>query len=1103
MAEGRPETVTVMFTDVVGSTAWRGEVGDEVADVRTAELERASREVVASSGGTVVKSVGDGVMATFTSAVSALDAADALQVVARRLAVGGSNDCLRIGVSSGDMVREGGDWLGAAAIEASRLCAVAAGGSVLVADATVRLCRGRSNRELRLVGGRVLRGFDVAVEVYELISARGGDSLPPVLAQAVGGPLVGRHAELARVGSPLGAVAAGAARTLFIVGEAGVGKTRLAGAVAVDAVDRGFAVLYGRCVEGLAAPYQPVVEALGPWLEDCPDAALTRVLGPGGAELVNLWPELAPRLEPPSTPSAADPEAQRWRLFEAVVGLVRSIAAERPLILVVDDLQWAEPSTLLLLTHMVRRAVGSTAVVATVRTAESVRDPAGLLGDLGTGCSIDILDLDGLGREDVAELVSMHAGARPPNDLSQQLHRQTDGNPFFLAALLAHLDEVAFVRRDEGTWLTAAELDAVGVPEGVRGVIGRRLSLLSAGSRRALDVAAVAGLAFTERIVRGVLGSGLDDTVDALDEAIAAGLLREEVAGRFAFAHALVRQTVLDNLSRTRVARLHWRIAEELERDVADRTTRVGEIAYHYTSGGDVGDAATVVRAALAAGDDALRGVAFEEAARHFRAALAVLDRMAPDPDLRYRVLISLGHTLNALREPDEAQRLWLQAGQIAMEARDPARLFAAFLSNNYVWRIGDETELVRLLDGVLDLLGPTDSPLRASALGWKAAPSQWSNPLRPTHGDACIADDAVAMARRTGDPAALTSTLLARVSLEAQGSDAQAMLRDAEELNALRPAAALDATHGDIAAVFRYAPWRVGPASELTLTRALLRLGRRAEAEQHLASAQTEAENSALPMDMSAALMLRAALATASGRFAEAKRMATEGAQRAGRHGTVVELGYAAQILASRMEEGRLDEVIASLRELDRTELDLPAWRAMLAGALADAGHHAEASAELGRLTDNGLPAYATPLAVRHLPEVCRQLGESVRAAALLAHVESWTAQILVVTEGTSIEGGSDRSIGHLLATLGRLDEADVSYTAAARLERSAGFPPLVARTEYWHARALLERNARHDRERARALLDEVADITARLGMSLLLEQAAGLLAQVNSAPR
>ena len=283
-----------------------------------------------------------------------------------------------------------------------------------------------------------------------------------------------------------------------------------------------------------------------------------------------------------ATPAVDDPETRRWRLFEGVVALVRSIADERPLLLVVDDLQWAEPSTLLLLGHLARSAVPRTALLATARRGESGKAPDELLGDLGTARSIEIIEVGGLDDGEVAELVAFRAGDTPPEDLAAQLCRHTDGNPFFLAALLAHLEDVAFVRSPTGVWVTAAELDAAGVPQGVRGVISRRLALLGPEGRRTLDAAAVAGLVFDERIIGGVLDSDLDATVDALDAAIAAGLIREVDTGQYVFAHALVRHTVLDDLSRTRLARLHWRIAEQLERH---HPSRLGEIADHYASG--------------------------------------------------------------------------------------------------------------------------------------------------------------------------------------------------------------------------------------------------------------------------------------------------------------------------------------------------------------------------------------------------------------------------------------------------------------------------------------------------------------------------------------
>ena len=526
----------------------------------------------------------------------------------------------------------------------------------------------------------------------------------------------------------------------------------------------------------------------------------------------------------------------------------------------------------------------------------------------------------------------------------------------------------------------------------------------------------------------------------------------------------------------------HWRVAEELERDAVDGPPRIGEIAHHYASAGNTGDAATIERTAIAAGDDALHRIAFEEAAQHFRTALAASERMASDPERRYQVLTSLGHTMNALAEPEAAEPLWVQAAHIARHARDPERLFAAILGYGYVTRVGDDAEFVRLLDDLLEIVGTEDSPLRASALGWRAMPI--SHLGLSGQVDLPMADEAVAMARRTGHGDAIASTLRSRLRLEAQTPDARAMVRDAEEL------AALGGAHGELMRWDHSGEWRF-------LVIALLRVGRRTDAESRLSIAKEEAEHSGLRMATHSVLNLESALATASGRFAEGKRLAAKAAETAGRHMIQVELAYAAQILASRMEQGRLDEVISGLRQLDALQIPLRGWRAMLAGALADAGNHAEARDELRRLTDTELPDqphdyHGAALAIRHLPEVCRQLGDRNCAARLLPHVRSWSGQILVVRSGLSIEGGSDRSIAHLLATLGRLDEADAAYAVASQMERSAGFLPLRARTDYWHARALLERDGPADRERALTLLDGVLEITTAFGMALLCRQAA-----------
>ena len=284
-------------------------------------------------------------------------------------------------------------------------------------------------------------------------------------------------------------------------------------------------------------------------------------------------------------------------------------------------------------------------------------------------------------------------------------------------------------------------------------------------------------------------------------------------------------------------------------------------------------------------------------------------------------------------------------------------------------------------------------------------------------------------------------------------------------------------------------------------LTRAFLRVGRRADAELYLAQAEAEAERNGLPMGGVNNLVIKSALATASGRFVDAQKITSEISSQTGVDNTLTPLLVAGQTLVQQMEQGRVDDVITTMQPV-RVSPATHGWTAMLAAALADAGRRDEASDALHRLADDytagGQNDYATALVVRYLPEVCHHLGDSEAASALIPLVQAWSGQLLVVAIGVSIEGAADRSLGHLLATLGRLDAADAAYRAAAEMEHSAQFPPLVARTQYWHARMLLKRDASGDREHAGTLVNETVDITAQLDMPLLHWQASQLLSRL-----
>ena len=381
---------------------------------------------------------------------------------------------------------------------------------------------------------------------------------------------------------------------------------------------------------------------------------------------------------------------------------------------------------------------------------------------------------------------------------------------------------------------------------------------------------------------------------------------------------------------------------------------------------------------------------------------------------------------------------------------------------------------MVRLLEVVLQLVGPADSPLRAKAMAWRHLHTMRAGGRTP---DRAALDDAVAMARRIGDPLALASTLQARLAVIGQGPDAAAMLRDAQEL------ASLDAPTD--------AHWML---TSRDIARALLRLGRRTDAEAHVRTNKLEAERSGLGMAINGALMLESTIATASGDFAAGRRIAAEAAagRPAGRS-DMVSLAYAGQLVEQWYEQGRVDSAIASLGQLDPGVPAFRPWIAMLASLLAETGQHDRATTELRRLMphfeDGFSRLYGGPVAVRYAADACRHLGDPTWARRLLPHVAPWSGILLVVN--TAIEGAADRSLGQLLATVGELDEAIAAYAAGAELERQAGFPPLYARTGYWHARALLERDGPGDVGHAAELLVESIEITDRLGMRLLHEQA------------
>jgi class 3 adenylate cyclase len=574
--------VTFLLTDIEASTRlWEAD-----ADAMAAALavhDALVARLVERHGGRQLKdkSEGDSTCSVFQRASDAVAcAAEVHGALATAMHAGGLQLRLRVALHSGEEQERAGDYLGPTLNRASRLRSLASGGVTVVSQTTAELVRDRLPRELSLVdiGRHELPGLSRPEHIFELRAsaapAGGGATdaaaapvalpLSRSLRTAPGSRFVGRSAELSCLRECWTGLRAGAGTAVMLDGEAGIGKTRLAGELASAVHEQGALVLYGRCDEGLAVPYQPFVQALRPYAAAVGLDRLRTELGHLAPELGRLLPELATL----GLPMRADPESERFALFEAVAALIEAATRHQPMLLILDDLHWATGSTLLLLRHLIRSERSLRVLLLCTHRATELHlgEPlAQLLADLHGDDDVQRLSLAGLDEPAIAALLEAAAGRELDERaaaLVRVLEAQTAGNPFFIRELLANVVEAGAMpaegeRLDAG--VTAARLE---VPAGLRHVIGQWVARLSAPTGRVLNVAAVAGPRCSIAVLERVLG---EDVLDALEEATAAGLLIEAGQGRYAFAHALVRQTIYERLGSLRRARLHGQVREALE----------------------------------------------------------------------------------------------------------------------------------------------------------------------------------------------------------------------------------------------------------------------------------------------------------------------------------------------------------------------------------------------------------------------------------------------------------------------------------------------------------------------------------------------------------
>jgi class 3 adenylate cyclase/tetratricopeptide (TPR) repeat protein len=772
----RAGTATVLFTDLVASTQVRQALGDERADDLRRAHDRILREAITSHGGTEVKGTGDGLMVTFAAAAEAVSAAVEMQRSIFRLARRSPVPvAIRIGISAGDVAWEHGDYFGTPVVEASRLCDVAEPGAILASEVVRLLAGSRGGHVFHPVGALELKGLDAplpATEVEWAASAEGPVPLPSTLAAPDTVSFVGRATEFDRLRTAWKSVGEAGARLVVVSGEPGVGKTRLVAELARRVHDEGAVVLFGRCDEDLAVPYQPFVEALGAYVAAVSPDELADQAARYGGDLARLVPVLRERVPALGDPLRADPDTERYRLFESVAAFLRAVAAGAPTLLVLDDLHWAGKPELLLVRHLLR--AGADAPVLLVGTYRDTdldrRHPlAEALSDLRRDDAVDRISLSGLKENEVTEFLEAAAGhplGTTGAVLAGEVYAETDGNPFFVGQVLRHLVESGAVVEHDGEWVRARGAADIGIPEGIREVIGRRLATLTPATNDLLDVAAVVGREFPLDVVRDASGADADAFFDALEEAEAAHLIEPvpDAPRRRSFVHALLRSTLYDEIPTTRRLRMHRRVAQSFEaRADAGDTPALADLARHYCEAAALGETANAVRYARAAGQQALDRLAYEEAAGFYERALAVLDPEASsDRPSRAELLLLVGRARWASGDRDGATAAFYDVASIARSLGDAALFAEAAIAcgGKRGWtEAGVVNErVVALLEEALTVLPPGDHSLRAACTARLASELYFLAELSDRR--RLLTEEAVAMARRVGDRETLALVL-------------------------------------------------------------------------------------------------------------------------------------------------------------------------------------------------------------------------------------------------------------------------------------------------------------------------------------------------------
>ncbi len=909
------------------------------------------------------------------------------------------------------------------------------------------------------------------------------------------GRFAGRQEEMGQLKAVLETALAGQGAMVMLAGEPGIGKSRLAKEFTVYAGLRGAQILNGRCFESEASiPYHPFIQAIQQYVRTRPVEDLQKELGSDAPEIARMVSEVRQRIPDIAEVPPQEGETDRLRMFDSVCNFIRNAARANPVVLVLDDLQWADKSSLAMLRHVTRGIASDRVIILGCYRDVELEENHPLveaIAELRREPFYQRIAVRGLPFDDVHALMSTLGEQQVPLEFVREVHRATEGNPLFIEEILRNLIEEGELVLEEGQWASkGGGLPAWDIPEGIRGIVKRRLGRLSDECLSILTPASAMPSGFTFGVLKEVTGEDEDRLLDLLDEALRAQVIRERkdadsrATGTYELSHTALRQTIYGELSAPRRVRLHRQLGEAIERVYeSSLEPHMADLAYHFYRAAAEGDVDRAIDYGRRAGERAMALLAYEEAARSYRLALRAAElESGRGDDERCRLLLALGEAETRAGQGDQAVDVIEQALPLAERLDDVLATRAALAHDQAVRRsqYAYSGRSIPILRQALERLGEDDSPARARLLATLAD----LPPVGITMEEQiAIGREALAVAERVQDAEGVRASHQALLAALSGPEHLDERMTMARELISLGSKA------GD-----RYAElW-----GHIRLMIALLSSGDVDGVDRELEIIYPRAADTREPAYIGRRPSWEGMRAAMEGEWDKAERHVQE-LLAAFQQVNVAWLYQAATALMYdiRRSQGRLDELEGPIRAA-LEQNPIPGWKAALTLLYCYQGRDADARELLEGFSEDDLRQipqdWTFLITVCTLIMATRELADKERARVLYELLLPYRNQHVVVADAVVYLGSAVFNLGLSAAAMGDLDEAETLFKDAIDAERRCRARPFLARSQYEYAAMLVERGDPADQDKALGLANDALAAFQDMNMANDVDRALAL---------